>query len=265
MNYFDALILGAVQGATEFIPVSSSGHLIIIRDVLGITRGDGLAFDAILQLATTLAVLVYFRKDILRLAVTMLRFIRRQEIIAEDRILLFALAVGTVPAVILGLFLEKWMETTFRSSLLVALTLVAGAALMYAADRAGRQGGPLSVRKGFWIGVFQTLALVPGISRSGATISGGLFLGLSREAAARFSFLLSFPILAGSGAKKLLDLIQAHELSAVGPDLLFASITAFAVGLAAIHFLLSYLKSRSLSVFVWYRLVLAAGLFIFLI
>jgi undecaprenyl-diphosphatase len=256
MDIFSAIVLGIVQGLTEFIPVSSSGHLIFAHEILGFDSG-GLAFDAVLQLATTFAVLVYFHKDILRIIQTVRDVMLRRETVAEDRIFLYGICIGTVPAVFMGLLLEHWMETTFRSSQLVALMLLLGALLMYSAERIGKQNEMLTLKKSLVIGVFQTLALVPGVSRSGATISGGLFSGLTRETATRFSFLLSLPILAGSGAKKLFDLISRHELGSVGPSLFIASVVAFVVGLTAIHFLISYVKKHTLNIFVWYRVALA--------
>ncbi|MCI0479048.1 undecaprenyl-diphosphate phosphatase, partial [Candidatus Uhrbacteria bacterium] len=209
MSPLEAVLLGAVQGATEFLPVSSSGHLILLRDVLGINTASGLAFDAVLQLGTVLAVLVFFRRDIARLLIAATRLMtgRGTAVPSTDRTLILALIVGTIPAVILGLLLEETMETAFRDALLVAAALVAGGLLMAGAERlAKRRDGALTVARGWWIGMFQALALVPGVSRSGATISGGLFLGLTREAAAKFAFLLSIPVIGGSGAKKLLDL-----------------------------------------------------------
>jgi len=259
MDSFSALILGAVQGLTEFLPVSSSGHLILARDALGLQTDNGLAVDAVLQLATVLAVAVYFRRDLWRLAVTAVRWVFRRPVAPADRTLLAAIVIGTVPAVALGLPLEHVMETLFRDARLVALALVAGSALFWYAERAARKNASLTVRKGAGIGLFQALALVPGMSRSGATISGGLILGLTREDAARFSFLLSFPVILGSGMKMLLDLEGAGQLSALGLPLVIGFVTAFAVGMVAIHWLLRFLRTHSLRPFAVYRVILAAG------
>lgn len=257
MSYIDSIILGLIQGLTEFIPVSSSAHLLIAREWLGDNVGTGLAFDAVLQLATILAVLVYFRHDIWRLVVTFYKWVARTEMRDEDKSLLSAVIIGTIPAVIAGLFLEGYMETVFRDVRLIAVTLVLGSVIFLAAEKYGTWIGDITWKKGLLIGVFQCLALVPGMSRSGMTISGGLFAGLSREAAARFSFLLSFPIILGSGLKKLFDISQAGLLSSIGPSLLVGSLVAFAIGLASIHFLIKFLKSHTLKGFALYRIALA--------
>lgn len=247
MSPLQGLLLGILQGLTEFLPVSSSGHLIILRELLGINLEGGLTFDAILQLATILAVFVYFRKDIVRL-------------FRQDKKTLFAILLGTIPALVLGLLLEDLMDSLFRSVTLVALTLIAGSLLFMAAERVAfgiKSKSEITPKKGWWIGCFQTLALIPGISRSGATISGGLFLGLPRDAAARFSFLLSLPIITGSGLKKLIDLMRADAGESFDLPLALGFAAAFVVGLACIHWLLEFLKKHSLYTFVWYRLALA--------
>jgi undecaprenyl-diphosphatase len=250
MTILEAIILGLVQGLTEFIPVSSSGHLILARNILGLGGENSLAFDAVLQLATVLAVIIYFAKDILG-------FFR-------DKNLVVSIIVGTIPAVIFGLMLESKMETVFRDAHLVAWMLLVGALIMYLAERYAKGDKSINPKRGFIIGLFQSLALVPGISRSGATISGGLFSGLSREMATRFSFLLSVPIIAGSGFKKLLDFNQSGQFGEVGLTLVIASIVAFISGLWSIKFLLNYLKNHKLTFFIWYRVVLATLIFFFI-
>ena len=257
------IILGIVQGLTEFLPISSSGHLIFFREFLSIQQTNDLAFDAVLQLATTLAVFVYFRNDILQYIENFFLIITKKGDLVQkkDKILLYAIVVGTIPGVIAGLMLESSMETIFRNSALVAFSLIFGALVMLAAEKVVAlrviKKDELTVKKGLLIGCFQALALVPGFSRSGMTISGGLFSGLSREAATRFSFLLAFPILVGSGAKKIIDLAQEGVLLSSGLELLAGSVAAFVVGIIAIHFLLSYLKNNTLHVFIWYRIALA--------
>lgn len=255
MNIFHGIILGIVQGLTEFIPVSSSGHLILVRQFLGIVGTNDLAVDAVLQLATILAVVVYFRKDILDMCVTFFRIVSRKEVEVQKSSLVYAVIVGTIPALVLGLLLEKKMDTLFRDVHLVAYALIAGSVLMFFAEKSARQLSALTPKKGFVIGLFQSLALVPGVSRSGATISGGLFQGLTRSEATRFSFLLSFPIIMGSGLKKLFELITVGEFMSAPLGVSF--LCAFIVGLIAIHYLLKYLNRHSLSVFIWYRIVLA--------
>jgi undecaprenyl-diphosphatase len=260
MTLADGLILGTVQGLTEFLPVSSSGHLILAREVLGINVAGGLAFDAILQLGTILAVLVYFRQTILNLIRDVLRIVsgRGKDVKKEDRNLLLGLIVGTLPALVFGLLLEKFMDSTFRSATIVAITLILGSILFFIAERVATQkDAHPSVKQSWRVGCFQTLALVPGVSRSGATISGGLILGLTRDMAARLSFLLSIPIITGSGLKKLVDVWQSGTIDATWTILAAGFLTAFLVGLFCIRFLLEYLKRHTLSAFAWYRIALA--------
>lgn len=258
----DSITLGIVQGLTEFLPISSSGHLIFFRDILNLNVEYGLSFDAVLQLATTLAILVYFRKDICNLAKDFLRLITRKEV--ENKVMLLAVIVGTIPALLLGLILEGYMDTIFRNSYLVAGTLFIGGLLMLLVEKVATQDKELTVKRGLIIGFFQSLALIPGMSRSGMTIAGGLFTGITREKATRFSFILAFPILLGSGLKKLYDLNSEGVLDIVGMDLFVGSVTAFIVGLLAIHYLLKYLRSHSLRVFVWYRWIVAVLILILL-
>ncbi len=263
------VMLGIVQGLTEFLPVSSSGHLIIARDILHLNTPSGLAVDAVLQFATVLAVVIYFWRDIWQLIKTACYLVVGQGVKTNgnDRTLLFALVMGTIPAALIGFFLEKTMDTAFRSAALVAWMLVAGSGLFliaeYVASRyAAKQ--TISVGRGIVIGFFQSLALIPGMSRSGATISGGLLLGLSRQEAARFGFLLSIPIILGAGAKKMLELGVSGLLAAEWLPLVIGSVVAFAVGLVVIHYLLRYVRNHTLLAFVMYRLALAAAVFIFL-
>lgn len=283
MNYVDAIILGAVQGLTEFLPISSSGHLLIARDFLELPLVGTLTFDAVLQCATVLAVLVYFACDLWGIVLSALRYVTRKPISEREKTYLWAIILGTIPAIVFGLLLESKMDSVFRNVHLVALALLAGSALMYYAQTfsnkhtrgalvdAELQGRPLlqdkavglTVRKGIAVGFFQSLALVPGISRSGATISGGLLAGLSREEATRFSFLLSVPILVGSGVKKLLEVDFGASGGTLGP-LFIASSVSFIIGILAIHYFIKYLKTHTLSVFIWYRVALALAIFMFL-
>ena len=257
MELIAVIILGIVQGITEFLPISSSGHLILARELLGMEAQNGLAFDAVLQLATGLAVVAYFWRDLVRLFKSAVSYVSGKGIDATDRTLIVAIILGTIPAVIAGLLLETKMETVFRSASLVALMLIAGSVVMAGGELVAARyaRGPLTIKKGVGIGLFQCLALIPGFSRSGATISGGLLLGLTRENAARFGFLLSVPIILGSGLKKLFELETGNS---IGLPLVAGSLVAFIVGLSAIHFLMRYLKTRTLWVFMWYRLALAA-------
>lgn len=259
---FQHLVLGAVQGLTEFLPVSSSGHLILARELFGANTSGGLAADAVLQLGTILAVYVYFRREVLDLILTALSLVtgRKKYTGTGEQRILIGILVGTLPALFLGLLLEKTMETVFRSALVVALMLIAGSILFIIAERVAkaRLAAP-TVLQSWWIGWFQTLALVPGLSRSGATISGGLLLGLTREAATRFSFLLSLPIITGSGLLKLAEIVR-HRPPDIQPlGLALGFLASFVVGYLSIRWLLRYLKTHSLMAFVWYRLALAAA------
>ncbi len=268
MNTFEAIILGIVQGITEFLPISSSGHLILARDFLGTQTLNGLAFDAVLQLATTLAVLVYFRKDVIRIIKSFLKIISGKENDRKQRGITLAIIFGTIPAIGFGLALEGLMGTIFRNTFLIVVTLILGAIIMWFAEKMWHKNADENRRitpvRGFVIGLFQSLALIPGMSRSGMTISGGLFLGLNREEATRFSFLLALPILLGSGLKKLLDLGATGILDSVGYQLLIGSLISFVVGILAIHFLITFLRSHTMKVFVWYRVVLAVILVLIL-
>jgi len=260
MTIFDALALGIVQGIAEFLPISSTGHLILLRDVLHVTGGHGLAVDAVLHLATAGAILLYFWKDWLALAVGAWRWVSGGEVAREQKTLLKVLVVGSIPAVLLGLILESFMETVFRSSILVALVLVGGSVLFVAAEWLGKKHAAkvaLSLPRGVALGLFQALALVPGMSRSGAVISGGLMLGFSRESAARIAFLLGFPLMLGAGAKKLLELEGSALLPGEWMAIGVAAATAFLVGMLAIHYLLKFLRHHTLLVFAVYRIVLA--------
>lgn len=256
MSVLYAFILGVIQGVTEFLPVSSSGHLILVRDVLGLPVAGGLAFDAVLHLATALAVLIYFWRD----AVSFLAVMKER----GPRVLLGAIVLGTLPAVVVGLFFGDAIESTLRSSLVVAGALLAGSLLFLIAERfyaasitAGRGYEPVTPKKGFIVGLFQTLALIPGLSRSGASISGGLLLGFSRETATRFAFLLSFPILFGVGLSKFFEIGSGGLLASWGFPLFVGSLAAFATGLASIHFMIRFLKTHTLYPFVVYRVILA--------
>ncbi len=265
MDIISGLILGVVQGLTEFLPISSSGHLILAREVLGIETEFGLSVDAVLQLATSLAILLYFRKDFWNMLVAAFNWMRGHIIPSHDKILIGALVVGTIPAVIFGLLLEDIMETSFRNAELVAWTLILGAALFWVAERLAKKAHELNLKRGFWIGMFQALALIPGMSRSGMAIAGGLLLGLSREQATRFGFMLGFPIIFGSGMKKTLEFGSNNGLMELGLPLVLSALTAFTVGVLAMHFMVRYLKNHTLNIFIVYRVILALLVFMFIV
>ena len=255
----ESLSLGVLQGLTEFLPVSSTGHLVLARALFGVEDANALAFDAVLHLATALAVIVYFRQDLWTLVQALLRKLGRLPVNEKDERLLYALLVGTIPAVILGLSLETLMATLFRSPLLVAAVLVAGSVLfMYAEWRylSAPRDERMTWRKGLAIGFFQSLALIPGMSRSGATIVGGMLLGLSRSEAARFAFLLAVPVITGAGMKKFLELLTS-DTTVVWSAVAGGAVAAFLSGLFAVHFMIGFVRRHTLWPFIWYRLVLA--------
>lgn len=255
MDILVSILLGVVQGATEFLPISSSGHLILARLYLDLEAINTLGFDAVLQLATALAVLIYFWRDFWDLLKGALAFVFRKHIEDSVKVTLLALILGTIPAAVSGLLLQDYMETTFRTAEFVVVTLLAGSLLFYIAEKVATQDKTLTVKRGVGVGLFQALSLFPGMSRSGSTIAGGLILGMNREQAARFSFLLAFPIIAGSALVKMLGLAGSPPVFDLA--LLTGALSAFVVGIAAIHCLLKFLRNHTLAVFIWYRVILA--------
>lgn len=259
MDIISGILLGFVQGVTEFIPVSSTGHLILARAVLGVEDSTSLAFDAVLQLATGFAVIVYFFDELYILVQTVLRKFGRLPVNEKDFLVVKALAVGTIPAVVLGLLLESYMADAFRNPILVAAVLILGSFFFMYAEYVYENNfhtGEINVASGFKIGLFQTLALIPGMSRSGATIAGAMLLGFNRSDAARFSFLLALPVILGGGLKKLLELLSSHDPVQWAP-LGIGALTSFVIGLCAIHFMITFVRKHSLWPFIWYRITLA--------
>jgi undecaprenyl-diphosphatase len=263
--YVQAIVMGIVQGLTEFLPISSSGHLIVVPELLGWTDPfiDSLAFSVMLHLATLLALLVYFRADWLRLVPAWIASVRERSIGGDaNRRLAWLLLLSTIPAVVAGLLLNDLIETTFREARLVAVTLVVGAAILWLAEKMGpqtRRIADLSTAGALGIGAAQAIALVPGISRSGISISAGLFAGLDRESAARFSFLMATPITAGAGLYELRKLVagEAGVDASLGP-LVAGMVASLVAGLAAISILLRFLRTHPTTIFIAYRVVLAA-------
>jgi undecaprenyl-diphosphatase len=260
MDSTSAIVLGLIQGLTEFLPVSSTGHLILAREFFGFSGDHGLAVDAFFHLLTAAAVLIYFRRDVMRLLHSVLRFPRAEK---KDQRLIMALVLGTVPALVLGLLLSNAVDTFFRSPHLVAYALIAGSLIFVLAEilykwysaRMHREG--VLMRHGVWVGLFQALALVPGMSRSGMTISGAMLLGYTREEAARFAFLLSFPIILGAGLLKTKELFDGGVFDTGLMPLIAGGAAAFLSALFAIHIMMSFLKKRSLLWFAGYRIILA--------
>jgi len=256
----EAIILGIVQGLTEFLPISSSGHLILAEWATG-WKGElinNLTFDVALHAGTLIAVLWYFWRDWLRLGTASVNVLRGKAPAHEAR-LVWYLVLATIPAVIVGVRYERIVETLFRNPLLVAAALVVGSLLMWLSDRYSSQSrnlATMTLGHAIFVGVAQAVALVPGISRSGVTISAALAAGYRREDAARFSFLLSTPIIAGAGLHKLRHInFQGHAAWGC----ILGTLSSAIVGYLAIKFLIRYLERHSLNVFVWYRLALAAA------
>ena len=264
MTILQAVVLGVVQGLTEFLPVSSTAHLILVPQLLGWQlQADALfAFNVLLQLGTLAAVLIYFRSDLFEIAASMLQGIsKRAPWQTPSARLGWLLIAGTIPAVVLGIALKPYFAALHQQPAVVAGVLAGTAVLIFGAERWGRRERPLaslSALDAVLIGAFQASALVPGVSRSAATMCGALLRGLRRPDAARFSFLLSVPVLAGAGVLAAADLAATPNVSALLLPLLLGTFTSMLVGLASIYWLLSYLQRRSLLVFGWYRI--AAGL-----
>jgi undecaprenyl-diphosphatase len=251
-----AIVLGVVQGLTEFLPVSSSAHLILVPRLFG-WPDQGLAFDVALHMGTLTAVLAYFRRDLGLFARALLRP-RAPESRSEITLLLY-IGIATLPAVLAGLLLEEKVETVFRSPTLIAATVLGAGLLLGLADHVGSGRAKVSeitLLQAVLIGVAQSFALVPGVSRSGATITMALALGLMRPEAARFSFLLAIPVTAGAGVLKIKDIVSVNDQGA----LLVGFLASAAAGFFAIWFLLRYVQTRRYTPFVVYRVVLGVAL-----
>lgn len=260
-----ALVMGIVQGLTEFLPVSSSGHLIIVPWLFGWDDAfiTSLAFSVMLHLGTLVALLAYFRDDWLRLIPAGFAAIRDRSFAGDpDRMLAWLLVAATIPAAIAGFLFDDIIETAVREVWLVAIMLVVGAVILWLADHYGprtKDVGDVTFPVATGIGIAQALALIPGMSRSGISISAGRFAGLDRPAAARFAFLMATPITAGAIVFEARKLITGEAGVAVEVVPLIVGLVASLVsGFLAIHFMLRYLRTRSLDIFVWYRIVLAA-------
>jgi undecaprenyl-diphosphatase len=260
MEWFQAVVLGVLQGLTEFLPISSSAHLRIFPELFG--WGDpGAAFTAVVQIGTEIAVLLYFRHDLWRIGTAWLAALvdpsRRGE--PDVRIGWFII-LGSIPIVVLGIAFQDQIETVARNLVLIGWTLIILGIVLGIADRVGSHSRPiesLTPRHAVLYGLAQAAALVPGVSRSGATISMGLFLGYRREAAARYAFLLAIPAVVGAGLFQLPDVTAGDSPYGIGPTLA-ATVVAFAVGYASIAWLLRYVSTRSYLPFVVYRVGLGA-------
>jgi undecaprenyl-diphosphatase len=259
-----ALVMGITQGLTEFLPVSSSGHLILVPYLLGWDDPfiESLAFSVVLHAGTLLALLVYFRADWLRLIPAGLAAIRDRSFKGEpDRKLAWMLALSTIPAAIAAVLLNDIIESAVRQPGLVAVALVVGAGILWLADRWGsRSRGTEDVGPGIALalGAAQALALIPGVSRSGISVSAALFAGLRRVDAVRYSFLMATPITAAAVLYEGLKLVRGEVVGATPGVLLVGVVSAFVAGILAIAVLLRYVRTQSFTIFVVYRLVLAA-------
>jgi len=273
MGLLDALILGLVQGLTEFLPISSSAHLRIVSELLpGLDgRDTGAAFTAITQLGTETAVIIYFWRDIVKIVSNWCRsLVGKVPRTDANARMGWLIIIGSLPIIVLGLLFQDAIETTLRSLWVVATTLIVFGILLGIADAVGakkRRLRDLNVRDGLIYGGAQALALVPGVSRSGGTITAGLFMGYERKAAARYSFLLAIPAVFGSGLYQLYKSISdpevlPNQIQVGGLETLVATIVAFVVGFVVIAFFMGYISRRSFLPFVIYRIVLGVALMI---
>ena len=257
----EALFLGIVQGLTEFLPISSSAHIRIVGEFLPNATDPGAAFTAITQIGTELAVLLYFRRDILNIAHAWFK----RDGSAEAR-LGNLIIIGTLPIVVLGYLGQDYITNHFRSLWVIASTLIIFGLILGFADRVGKNMkdlSNLSARDGVIYGFAQSMALIPGVSRSGATIALGRFLGYKREAALRYSFLLAVPAVFGSGLYELKQAMGDSTVSVYSmPEILVATVTAFLIGYAVIAWLMKFISTKSFTPFVIYRVVLGSALLV---
>jgi undecaprenyl-diphosphatase len=264
LELLEAVLLGVVQGLTEFLPVSSSGHLLLGQYFMGLSQNRfGLPFDVALHLGTLVAVVTFFWGDLLRMAGAFVRSLSLggRDLADPDQRLAYLILASTIPAALIGFFLESFFENTVRSPWVVVFNLVLVGALFIVGEAVGsktRRADKLRLVEAVGIGLAQAAALVPGVSRSGATITLGLFLGLQREEAARFSFLMSVPIIAGAGSLQLIEVVS--QGMAPSQAALFAAgfVSSAVMGYLAIRFFLRYVVHHSLRAFAYYRFGLAA-------
>ncbi len=270
MSAIEAIVLGIVQGLTEFLPISSSGHVIFVPALAG-WPDPGAAFSAVIQLGTMAAVLVYFRLDLWRILIAFLKSFAAERPLwrssdADARSGWF-IVLGTIPIGIVGLVFKDQIENNVRTIGLVATVMIIFSFVLMAADLKGSQKrdiNQLTLRDGIIIGLFQALALIPGVSRSGSTISGGLFLGLNREAATRYSFLLSVPAVVLSGLFELRKVGSGDGASVGALPTIIATVLAFITGYLAIAFLLKFVRTHNFGVFVIYRIAVGVLMLVLL-
>lgn len=254
MTVLQAIIYGLIQGIGEFLPISSSAHLIVAPWLFG-WKDPGLAFDVALHLGTLVAVVAFFWKDWLGLAADGLRGVKT----AEGKLFWFLVA-ATIPGAVIGKLLEQKAESAFRNPALIGTMLIIMGIVLFAVDKYGRQELDLEnigFLRSFSIGISQALAIIPGVSRSGITMSTGVLFGLTRESAARFSFLLSTPIILGAGILKIKDLANT-QIDTL--PFMIGIVTSAIVGFLSIKFLLDYLKTKGFGIFVVYRVIIGCAL-----
>ncbi len=269
MNIVQAIVLGLVQGLTEFIPISSTGHLKIVPEVLG--WGDpGAAASAVIQFGTVLSAVIYFARDIIRITIGFFRGLLARRFLSDpDSAEAWYVIIGTVPIVVLGVALKRPIETTFRSTWIVTFMIIFVAILMQLSERFAMRRGFRDVSDfkagdALTIGLGQCLALVPGASRSGSTLMTAFFRRIPRERAARFSFIMSLPAIAGAGVFELLS--EREHLAAIGTTpMILAIVVAFVAGWASIWFLLRYLRTHTTYIFIYYRYALGALMVVLLL
>jgi len=269
---FEAIFLGALQGLTEFLPISSSAHIRIAGELFGTNSDPGATFTAITQIGTELAVLIYFRRDIVRILSAWFNQVSRKQLHASEKSdarMGWLILVGTLPIVALGYFGQEKIRNDFRSLWLIAITLIVFGLILGFADKYGkteRQLHQLTPMHGLLYGLAQALALVPGVSRSGATIAMGRFMGYSREAALRYSFLLALPAVFGSGLYELQGSFGESSAEQVFslPETFMATAVAFVIGYAVIAWLLKYVTTKSFAPFIIYRIALGSLLILLL-
>jgi undecaprenyl-diphosphatase len=269
LTIFQAIVLGITQGLGEFAPISSSGHLILVPWLFDwpILEDAELSktFAVALHIGTLVGALVYFRTDVARYVVAAMRSVRARAIEDVDQRLAWALVVGTIPGVIVGAALEGVIEEDLGQPWLIVLVLAVFGVLLYVVDRIAstrRELDQLGIRHGWWLGVAQAIALQPGVSRSGVTITAARAMGFDRQGAARFSFLLSLPVIAGAGVYEGLDVVRDGIPPGMTGPFIAGVIASATSGFAVIAFLLAYLRRRDFAVFVVYRLVVAAICFV---
>lgn len=261
MDLIQAIVYGIVQGLTEFLPISSTAHLRIVPALLG-WKDPGAAFTAVIQLGTILAVLLYFGKDLKTdLAAWAGSLTDKSKRNTPEAKMGWAVFYGTIPVIVLGLALHSKIETTFRSLYVIAVSLIVMGVVMFVAERQGKRNRSVEsveVKDGVTVGLWQVMSLIPGMSRSGSTISGALFQGFDRVAAAKFSFLLSVPSITGAGLYEAYK--ERANLQGNMMPMVVSTVVSFAVGYASIAFLMRYIQKKGIGGFVIYRIVLGVVL-----